>query len=197
VLFSFLILNVEKMNLSSSKKFIIILIVLSLLPFLLLGFVSKNNSFFIVGIIIFISSLIIYCQIYEHYSQNDEKLKELKLVFEKFFAKQRKWEGNLEVLNKKDIMKEITLYRGEKSYTINKEKVYICLKDPQGEYYNDNTLYYVIAHEISHAICDEIGHTDKFHAIFKELLILMEKDGIYNSSIPIQQDYCTKGDKEM
>lgn len=185
------------MNLTSSKILIIILIVLSFLPFLLLGFITKNNSFFILGIIIFISSLIIYCQIYEYYCQNDEKLKELKLVVEKFFAKQKKWEGHLEVLNKKDIMKEITLYRGEKSYTINKEKVYICLKDPHGQYYSDNTLYYVIAHEISHAICDEIGHTEKFHAIFKELLILMEKDGIYNSAIPITQDYCTEGDKEI
>ena len=139
----------------------------------------------------------IYGQIYEHYCQNDEKLKELKSVLEEFFAKQEKWEGPLEVLNRKDIMKEITLYRGEKSYTINKEKVYICLKDQYGEYYSDNTLYYVIAHEISHAICDEIGHTDKFHAIFKALLKKLECAGIYNSSIPVTQDYCIKGDKEM
>jgi len=197
VTFSFFILNLEKMNLSSSKIFIIILIFLSFLPFLLVGFITKNNAFFIVGIIIFISSLIIYGQIYEHYCQNDEKLKELKSVMEKFFAKQEKWEGPLEVLNRKDIMKEISLYRGEKSYTINKEKVYICLKDPQGNYYNDNTLYYVIAHEISHAICDEIGHTNKFHAIFEKLLFLMGEAGIYNKNIPITQDYCKEGDHEM
>lgn len=185
------------MNLSSSKIFIIILIFLSFSPFLLAGFVTKINSFFIVAIIIFISSSIIYSQIYEYYCQNDEKLLELKSVFEKFFANQEKWEGPLEVLNRKDIMKEITLYRGEKSYTINKQNVYICLKDPEGQYYSDNTLYYVIAHEISHAICDEIGHTDKFNAIFKALLIKLESAGIYNSSIPITQDYCKNGDKEV
>ena len=181
----------------TSKKFIIILIILTFLPFLFLGFVTKNNSFFVVGLIIFVSSLIIYGQIYEHFAQNDEKLKELKNVLEQFFCKQKKWTGNLEVLNKKNIMDEITIYRGEKSYTINKEKVYICLKDPNGEYYSDNTLYYVMAHEISHAICDEIGHTHKFHAIFKELLDLMEQDGIYNSNIPISKDYCLHGDDEM
>ena len=185
------------MQVSSSKLFIIMLIVLSFLPFLFAGFVTKINSFFIVGIIIFISSLIIYGQIYEHYAQNDEKLLELKTVFEKFFASQKVWKCPLEVLNKKDIMKEITLYRGDKSYTINKEKVYICLKDQNGQYYSDNTLYYVIAHEISHAICDEIGHTEKFHAIFKALLQLLEEARIYDSRIPITQDYCTKGDKEM
>lgn len=185
------------MHLLSSKNFIIILLVLSFLPFLLAGCVTKNSSFFIVGIIIFISSSIIYSQVFEHYCQNDEKIKELKSVFEKFFANQQKWEGHLEVLNRKDIMKEITIYRGEKSYTIDKERVYICLKDPNGQYYSNNTLYYVIAHEISHAICDEIGHTDKFHAIFKELLIKLESAGIYNSAIPIEQDYCKNGDHEL
>ena len=185
------------MNLTSSKIFIIILIFLAFLPFLFLGCLTKNNSFFITGLIFFISILIIYGQIYEHYCQNDEKLKEIKIVLEKFFARPKKWEGYLEVLNKKNIMKEITLYRGEKSYTINKEKVYICLKDPKGEYYDDNTLYYVIAHEISHAICDEIGHTPKFYQIFGELLELMAADGIYNKKIPMTTDYCTHGDKEM
>ena len=181
----------------SSKICIIILIILTFLPFLFFGFLTKNNSFFVVGLIIFTSSLLIYGQIYEHLALNDEKLIQLKTVLEKFFAKQKKWEGNLEVLNRKNIMKEITIYRGEKSYTINKEKVYICLKDPKGEYYSDNTLYYVMAHEISHAICDEIGHTHKFHAIFQELLDLMQQDGIYDKSIPITKDYCIHGDEEM
>ena len=182
---------------TSSKIFIIILIVLAFLPFLFLGFVTKINSFFIAGLIFFILSLIIYGQIYEHYCQNDEKLNELKAVLKKFFANKVSWEGPLEVLNTKDIMDEITLFRGEKSYTINKQKVYICLKDPNGKYYDDNTLYYVIAHEISHAICDEIGHTNKFNAIFEALLVLMEDYGIYNSTIPITKDYCKEGDHEM
>ena len=185
------------MNLSSSKIFIIILIFLSFSPFLLAGFVTKINSFFIVAIIIFISSSIIYSQIYEYYCQNDEKLLELKSVFEKFFANQEKWEGPLEVLNRKDIMKEITLYRGEKSYTINKEKVYVCLKDDNNQYYNDNTLYYVIGHELSHVICDEIGHTEKFHRIFEALLLKMEEQGIYDPKIPITKDYCKNGDSEI
>jgi hypothetical protein len=91
-------------------------------------------------------------------------------------------------------MDEIILLRGEKSYTINKHKVYICLKDPNGKYYDDNTLYYVIAHEISHVIYNEIGHTPKFNSIFEALLVLMERYGIYNSNIPITKNYCKEGD---
>jgi len=180
----------------SSKIYIILLFLLFLMT-AIIGFVTKNNSFFIAGFIIFIVSLLIYNQIYEHYCQNDEKLKEIKDVFERFFNSQKNWEGPLEVLNQKKIMNEIMLYRGEKSYTINKEKVYICLKDEKGKYYSDNTLYYVIGHELSHVICDEIGHTEKFHFIFEALLEKMEKAGIYNSKIPITQDYCKNGDPEM
>ena len=45
----------------------------------------------------------------------------------------------------------------------------MCLKDKNGKYYDDNMLNYVALHELAHVLCDEIGHTDKFYAIFDEL----------------------------
>jgi len=84
----------------------------------------------------------------------------------------------------------LKFYEGKKSYTINKKKVYLCLKDDDGEYYNFNMLIYVSIHELSHVICDEIGHTAKFHRIFRDLLELAEQKNIYNSSIPIVKNYC-------
>ena len=39
-----------------------------------------------------------------------------------------------------------------------KQKVYLCLKDENNEYYNDNMLIYVALHELAHVLCDEIGH---------------------------------------
>ena len=87
-------------------------------------------------------------------------------------------------------IKDLKLYKGKKSYTINKEKVYLCLKDEKGDYYNDNMLIYVLLHELAHVFCDEIGHTPKFHQIFDELLEKAHNMGIYNSSIPVIQNYC-------
>ena len=141
---------------------------------------------------------LIYRQYIEHYSQNDPKLQELKEIFRNFFSKkERYWSGELEVLNNRDIMKEINLYRGDKSYTINKENVYMCLKNNDGDYYDMNTLIYVLAHEIAHVICDEIGHTEKFHRIFEALLKELIEEDIYNPNLKVKNDYCENGDPEI
>ena len=173
---------------------------LILLIFLLIfisAFLTRNNYFILGGILIFIVIWSIYNQIHEHYQQDDPKLKEIKKKLEMFFDNKTNWEPPLHTLNGKNIMKDISLYRGNKSYTINKEKIYICLKDEKGEYYNDNTLYYVIGHELSHAICDEIGHTEKFHLIFDALLLKMTEEGFYNPDILMINDYCKDGDPEI
>lgn len=88
------------------------------------------------------------------------------------------------------IVDKVSFNRGDKSYTINKEDIYLCLKDQEGNYYNENMLIYVALHEVAHAICDEVGHTQKFHDIFQELLDKAYHIGIYNPSIPVIQDYC-------
>ena len=180
----------------NSTNFISTLILFFLL-FLVIGFVTNDISFIFIGIILFIVIWLIFNQIHEHYTQNDPKLKEIKDTFNTFFNSNIVWKPPLEILNTKNIMEDIHFYRGEKSYTINKEKVYVCLKDDNNEYYNDNTLYYVIGHELSHVICDEIGHTEKFHRIFDALLLKMEEQGIYDPKMPITKDYCKNGDSEI
>lgn len=87
-------------------------------------------------------------------------------------------------------VENLKFYEGKKSYTINKKKVYLCLKDDNGEYYDFNMLIYVSIHELSHVVCDEIGHTPKFHRIFRDMLELAEQKNIYDSSIPIIKNYC-------
>jgi hypothetical protein len=156
----------------------------------------------IIPILLALFLLIFVCigirnQISEHYLQDDPVLKKLREKFEQFFSQERYWSAPLEMLNERDVMNEITMYRGDMSYTINKEKVYICLKNEDGEYYNENMLIYVLAHEISHVLCDEIGHTDKFHRIFDTLLDKMSEDGLYNPAIPIEMEYCATGDPEV
>jgi len=188
--------NNKMFSTATAAKVIIILCVVFIL-FFMIGYITKTISLFLGGLLIFIVGWVIYNQIHEHYTHDDPKLKDLRERLEEFFDNKKNWEPPLKILNEKNIMKNIKLYRGDKSYTINKEKVYICLKDENGNYYDDNTLIYVIAHELSHAICDEIGHTEKFHRIFQALLEKMEEEKIYNSNFPIKHDYCENGDSEM
>ena len=92
-----------------------------------------------------------------------------------------------------DVFPEINntiLLRGEKSYTINKSRIHICLKDENNNYYDKNMLTYVILHELAHVICDEVGHTEKFHKIFKEVLDKAVRSKIYNDKIPTIKNYC-------
>ena len=84
----------------------------------------------------------------------------------------------------------VILLRGKKSYTINKKRVHLCLTDENGDYYDMNMLIYVLLHELAHVKCDEIGHTEKFHRIFNELLETARKHGVYNPDIPIIRNYC-------
>lgn len=142
--------------------------------------------FVIIGIIIFLVIL----QIEEYKLQDDPKLKELKKKIEPLFIQDKYFTGNLKELNNRNILNEINLYKGEKSYTINKQKVFLCLKDEKNQYYETNMLVYVLLHEISHVICDEVGHTEKFQKIFDELLEEATKMKVYNPDIPIITDYC-------
>ena len=92
---------------------------------------------------------------------------------------------------------QIKFYHDKKSYTINKKEIYLCIKDENGEYYDENMLMYAALHELAHVLCDEIGHTDKYWAIFDDILeqaskIIDSKTGkpIYNPKGKINPDYC-------
>jgi len=75
----------------------------------------------------------------EYKLSQDPKLKELKDILKPMFNGSIKYEGILEGLNNRDVLNEIELYRGEKSYTINKQKIYLCLRDENGEYYHNRS----------------------------------------------------------
>lgn len=86
--------------------------------------------------------------------------------------------------------KDVKIFRGDKSYTINKEKVYICTKDHNNEYYEDNMLIYVLLHEMAHVLNDTIGHTPEFFEKFDELKTKAIELSIYDPTIPIDPNYC-------
>jgi len=88
------------------------------------------------------------------------------------------------------IVDRLKFFEGRKSYTINKTYVHICKKDKHGKLYARNQLVLVLLHEIAHALCDEVGHTDKFNRILDDLLEKASKKGVYDPSIPNIPDYC-------
>ena len=120
----------------------------------------------------------------------EPKLKSLSDKVSKMFSDDVKYTGILSNINKKKMLNEISLFKGNKSYTINKEHIYMCLKDEENNYYDDNMLLYVLLHEISHSICDEIGHTRKFHKIFDALLDKAQEMKIYDPNVPLVRNYC-------
>jgi hypothetical protein len=88
------------------------------------------------------------------------------------------------------VVDRLKFFEGRKSYTINKTYVHICKKDKHGKIYARNQLVLVLLHEISHALCDEVGHTDKFNRILDDLLEKASRKGLYDPSIPNIPDYC-------
>lgn len=149
-----------------------------------------SYQYVIVFLFILLLTWLIYNQIVECYTQSDPMIKDLRSSIEELLNNEEKFTGYLEPLNDKDILKQISIHKGNKSYTINKTKIYLCLFDENGQYYNKNMLIYVLLHEISHCICNEIGHTEKFYQIFDELLTYATNKNIYNPSIPIISNYC-------
>jgi len=80
---------------------------------------------------------------------------------------------------------------GNRSYTLNKSETFLCKVNKHGEEYNLNQLRLVLIHEIAHALCNSVGHTDEFNSIFQDLLKKAEAKGLYNPNIKSDPDYCT------
>ncbi len=141
---------------------IIFIVVLACIIGILCGYIYKKQS-----------------MVVEHHNMDDPILGILRNVIKPI------------TYNGKSITENLKLFKGNKSYTINKEQTFLCLKDQNNEYYPINMMIYVLLHEISHSLnTKDIGHTPEFHRIFQELLNKAEKLKIYNPSIPVIQGYC-------
>jgi hypothetical protein len=117
----------------------------------------------------------------------------LSILFPPPNVMRKKFTGLLSALNNRNIMADIKIKEGPKSFTINKREIYLCLKDRKsGEenYYDYNSLIFVTLHEIAHVLCDELGHTKKFQMIFNELLEHASSLGLYDKHKPFVKDYC-------
>lgn len=88
---------------------------------------------------------------------------------------------------------KLDFFPSDESYTEDKTKIFLCLKDENGNYYDYNMLMYVAIHECSHALTDviDVHHvTPEFRGMFESLLIKATKMGLYNPSSPLVSSYC-------
>tara|TARA_B100000683_G_scaffold264688_1_gene294618 strand:+ start:235 stop:816 length:582 start_codon:yes stop_codon:yes gene_type:complete len=83
-----------------------------------------------------------------------------------------------------DTLSENLENRSLTAYSLNKgEQICICLREPKDEnkiITDENTLMFVLIHELAHLMTEEIGHTDNF---WKNMAFLLEKGnecGVYN-----------------
>lgn len=87
-------------------------------------------------------------------------------------------------------IKKLDFFEGDESFTLNKKKVYICIKDSKGQLYSTNVLTYVILHEYAHSICPEIGHTPLYKSIFSKVLAKAINLKLYTPDGQFPSDYC-------
>ena len=79
------------------------------------------------------------------------------------------------------------------SYSVNKgEKISICIRSKDNDMVDDNTILFVVIHELAHVMTEEVGHTPLFWSNMKYLLENAERIGIYKpinyAKEPVQ--YC-------
>jgi hypothetical protein len=89
--------------------------------------------------------------------------------------------------------KNLSVKASSQSFTEDKKRTYLCLRNEQGEYYDENMLMYVALHELAHAISKQVDtehRTDEFRDNFKLLLKKAESLGYYDPSLPLEYNYC-------
>ena len=142
-------------------------------------------------LLLLIIGLLLCSGIIEEYTYaTDPKIDEIKNKMAPLFSHDIKHSGFLDVINKRNVLDEINLYKGDKSYTINKENVFLCLKDENGEYYSMNILMFVTLHEMAHVLSTTIGHDKNFNNIFDALLKKAAEMGIYDPTLKMDENYC-------
>ena len=108
-----------------------------------------------------------------------------------FYFKSGQFIGLLQPLNNPNVLKNLVMIEDKESCTINKKTIHLCTKDPQtGKNYDKNTLMFVVLHELTHVLCEDVGHTEKFFAINDALLNYTTQKGLYDPSKPFVKNYC-------
>ena len=83
-------------------------------------------------------------------------------------------------LKKPITLKELPDNSKHIAYTLNKNNLYICLRDKSGEFENQyNRVYFVAMHELAHIITKSVGHTEEYWDNYRLVLKTAIDNGLY------------------
>ncbi len=87
------------------------------------------------------------------------------------------------------------IFPNTESYTENKQKIYMCIKDLDGNYYKYNHLLAVGLHELAHAVCgvvDPKHETPEFNNIHNDLRKRAIELNLLDPNDPVPPTYCPR-----
>lgn len=122
----------------------------------------------------------------ENFTQDDDK-EIISLVKERLILLDPKYES-------------IPIFPGNESVTIDKKKIHLCLKDENDMYYNVDTLFYVVLHELAHMLSKSYSintHNKEFQVKFKELLEKAYAANLLPNKQVVPLNYCKKEKKNL
>ena len=91
-------------------------------------------------------------------------------------------------------VKEIPVTPYNSSFTEDKKKIFVCVKDKKGNFFNKNDMMYVMLHEYAHATTKvkEDPHGPAWRKNFDRYLKIAEEKGLYDSSIKLSMEYMSE-----
>ena len=108
------------------------------------------------------------------------------------FDHKRVYQGEMDKLNIRNgrtILHTIHIGEADTAYTLNKKAIYIQLYKKNHTLYDYNTLVYVFLHEMAHVLCSDVGHTESFVRIYRQLLQDAKQLHLYEPKIPLDPEY--------